>query len=471
MKAENKNFIYNVIYQIFIYIVPLITTPYISRVLGVENIGTYSYTYSIVYYFMLATMLGINNYGSRTIAIEKSEGKDISYKFCSIYYLQLFLGILMLIIYNIVIFLFFSEYRVISLIHNLFLISSILDINWLFFGLERFKLTISRSILIKIVSMLLIFILVKNENDLFKYTLIMSGSTLISQLYLWIFAKKIIKFKKIKIKDIIYNFKKCIVLFIPVISYSIYRVMDKTMLGSLSGTTALGYYENAEKIINIPVSFLSALGTIMIPSMSKTRRKDEFMSKIYQSFELCFCFIIPMFFGLLAIGKNFSVIFFGEDFVESGIIIRLLTPTIICTAIANVIRTNYLIPKEKDKIYVKSTIFGAIVNFIVNLILIPKLSYYGAAIGTILAEFLVMLYQIIKTRDTIDFRYVLKIFGKYLIKGFIMFCIIMLLDLLIDNLIVKLIAQISVAFVIYFIMNRRYIIEDFLGKKTANSMT
>ena len=136
----------------------------------------------------------------------------------------------MLVIYNISIIFMDKAYTMLFLINNLFLISAILDINWLFFGLEEFKITTVRNGIIKIVSVLLIFLLVKEKQDLWKYLLIMSGSLVISQLYLFLFIKRYVDFKKVKIKDITKDIKSVFVLFIPVIAYSVYRIMDKTMI-------------------------------------------------------------------------------------------------------------------------------------------------------------------------------------------------------------------------------------------------
>ncbi len=465
MKSENKNFLYNVIYQIFIFIVPLITTPYISRVLGASNIGIYSYTYSIVYYFMLATMLGINNYGARTIAKSKTKER-MSYSFCSIYYLQLICGVLMLVIYNLLILFVFKQYKLFFFVQNIYLVSAIMDINWLYFGLEKFKITISRNIIIKICSLVFIFLFVKGENDLVIYTIIVSASTLLSQLYLWLFVKKNIDFVKVKFIDIIKNLKPCIILFIPSIAYGIYRVMDKTMLGYMSGTTVLGYYENAEKIINIPISFINALGTVMLPSASKvTESTDELLNKIKSSFKLCLCFVMPMVFALVLIGNDFALIFFGDEFKDSGTIIQCLAITILFSAIANVIRTNYLIPKERDKIYVVSTVIGAIVNFIVNLSLIPHYGYVGACIGTILAEFLVMLFQFIVTKKEIKLGFIYGLLFNYAFKSIIMIGVMIVLGQFIDNILLKLIVQIVAGILVYFLLNYNFVMYDFFAFK------
>ena len=470
MRKENKNFLYNIVYQIFIFIIPLISTPYVSRILGADNIGIYSYTYSIVYYFMLATMLGINNYGAREIAkISTLKSKEkLSYSFCSMYYLQLFTGTIMLLAYNVISIFFFNKYNNIFLVQNLYLISAILDINWLFFGLEKFKVTITRNIIIKLISLILIFMFVRGKDDLVIYTFILSLTTLASQLYLWLVARKDIRLVKVKIKDIFSNLKPCIILFIPVIAYSIYRVMDKTMLGAISGTTALGYYENAEKIINIPICFINALGTVMLPSMSKVSDEKEIKDKAFQALKLSMCIITPMFFGILAIGKTFSLIFFGNEFRDSGIILNYLAVTIIFSAISNIIRTNLLIPRGKDKIYVTSTMIGAFINFLINILLIPKFGYVGACIGTILAEFSVMAYQLINVKEFMRVREIINISIEYVIKGIIMFAAIILVGMLLKNDVLRIIIQIVTAVIIYFALNYKYLLFEFLGMKKIN---
>ena len=184
MKSENNNFIMNVVYQLLIYIFPLITTPYISRVLGVNNIGIYSYTYSIVNFFMLAAMLGMNNYGNREIARIRDDQTQMNRKFSSMYGLQLVTSTVTLAVYIFYVVFICRRYREIAAIHSIFLISTCFDVNWFYFGLEKFKLTISRNVLIRVISLVLIFFCVRTRNDLWIYTSIMGSATLISQLYL-----------------------------------------------------------------------------------------------------------------------------------------------------------------------------------------------------------------------------------------------------------------------------------------------
>lgn len=180
MKSENKNFVLNVAYQGMTLVFPLVTVPYISRVLGVDNIGIYSYTYNIAYIFMLAGMLGINNYGNRAVARVRDDPDRLSAVFSSVFALQLALSAMAVGAYLVYVVLLGSAYRTIALVQLGFVVSICFDVNWFFFGLEKFKATIIRNLIVKVLSLLLIFVCVRSSDDLWIYTLIMAGSTLVS---------------------------------------------------------------------------------------------------------------------------------------------------------------------------------------------------------------------------------------------------------------------------------------------------
>lgn len=466
MKTTNKNFLYNVLYQIFSFLIPLITTPYISRVLGAENIGIYSYTYSIAYYFLLASMLGINNYGAREIAKRVKNKEEMSKKFLSIYYLQLIMNFIMIFLYFIFINFISYQHKNILYIQLIFLLANALDVNWFFFGQEEFKITISRNIIIKILSLIFIFLFVKSPSDLCTYTFIMSTSTFISQAYLWFFVKKKIVKCKLLLKDIFANFKPCLVLFIPVVAYSIYRVMDKTMIGFFAGELELGYYESAEKIINIPLSFISALGTVIMPNITKSN-ENEFNRKFCDAFYLIYFIILPMVFGLLVVSKDFTNLFFGAGYFKTANIIIYLLPTVIVGATTNLVRSSYLIPKSLNKVYIISTSVGAAVNLLLNLIFIPLYGAYGACIGTVVAEFVVLFFQFGVTKDNLEYGRCIKMIIPLFYKTSLIFIILILLNILISNNNIRLLLQVVISVICYFALNYRYIVCDFLGIKKS----
>ena len=180
-QSVKKNFLYNVIYQLLVHVLPFVTMPYVSRVLGVEKLGVYSYTYSIVYYFMIFAMLGLANYGNRTVAKARDSREELSRTFKEVYRMQLISSLAMVALYVVYLSVFNgNENWTISVAQILYLLSCVFDISWFFFGLERFRLTITWNMSIKVTALLLIFLLVKGPEDLWIYTVILGGSTLIT---------------------------------------------------------------------------------------------------------------------------------------------------------------------------------------------------------------------------------------------------------------------------------------------------
>ena len=275
MSKSRKDYIYNLLYQIFNLLFPIILTPYTSRVLGAKCIGIYSYIFTFVSYFTMFSILGISNLGSRLIAKNKDDLESISKTFFSLYYIQLFMSLLMTLLYFIFSFLFLKDNLNIALIQSIFIFSSIFDVWWLFNGLEKFKLNIIKNMLVKISTLILIFIFVKNENDLWIYTLIMVSSTLIINLLWWIFLKKEIKFVKVEFKDIKKNIKPSLLLFLPILFQSIYTSMDKLMLGTMTTMIEVGLYEQAAKFMKIPYAFTNALSYVMLPKNSNLVKKNK----------------------------------------------------------------------------------------------------------------------------------------------------------------------------------------------------
>lgn len=461
ISSLKKNFIYNIIYQILIIIAPLITTPYIARTIGVNGVGIFSYTYAIVQYFVIFSMLGINNYGNRLIAKSRNNITELSKNFSSLLVLHFMLATLVIIVYYMYIILSNPNYKIFLLLQSIYLISALFDINWLFFGLEKFKTTITRNILIKIISIVCIFTLVKTKNDLIVYFLILSFGSLISQLALYPFIKKEkIKFIKPTLNELKKHIKPLFILFIPIIALSIYKLMDKVMLGKIIDINEVGYYEYGERIINLPMAIITALGTIMLPrisnliSQNKTEEVDNYINK---SIEFIMFLSFPMCFGIITIASTFVKVFLGNEFINTINIVELLAITIPIISFANVLRTQYLIPNEKDKEYIISIILGAIVNFILNIILIKQFKSIGACIATIFAELVVMIYQTYKTRKNLPIKKYVKTITIFFIKSVVMYLIIKLFNFVSINDIMIMIIQILIGIVIYALLNLNYI--------------
>lgn len=424
MGKTRTNFIYNALYQIFSIVVPIILAPYLSRKLGVNGTGVYSYTYSIVYYFMLFIMLGVNNYGSRVIAKCRDDKPTMNRKFCEIYAVQLFLGILVSLIYVGFLFLGPSEYRTMFLIQGLFVLSAALDINWFFYGLEDFKVTVPRSFVVRIINFVLILTLVQKADDLWIYALIMSATAFVNQIVLWPFLIGRAKLVKPKLANIKKHIKPLLVLFIPVIAVSLYKIMDKIMLGSLANVDEVGLYEYAEKINSIPLVIISALGTVMLPKISSIiKDKERVNTYLQKASEFVLFMTVPIFFIFVLVAPVVVPLYLGESFTNVSYLTIVLSFSLPFVSIANVVRTQYLIPAEKDKIYVISVILGAIMNLIANLILIPHFGSLGACVGTLASEISVMIFQIVSVRRELATKRIFKNWGIVLIGSALIFAI------------------------------------------------
>ncbi|MBB5266379.1 O-antigen/teichoic acid export membrane protein [Catenibacillus scindens] len=454
MESVKKNLAYNIVYQILVVILPLITAPYISRCLGATAVGIYSYTNSVAYYFLLFAMLGISNHGNRCVAAVRDNKKKLSKTFTSIFLLQLTTFLIAIFLYIVYCVCIVRDNKLIAFLQLLYVASGLFDISWLFFGLEQFKITVTRNILIKLFTVICMFIFVHNPNDLWKYTLIMSAGTFLSQLYLWRYVKKYIRICKVKLGDVLENFKPVLILFVPVLAYSIYRVMDKIMLGNMSTYEQVGFYNNAEKIVNIPMGVITALGTVMLPRMSNIIARGE-SSKTVQyirlSIKLVTLISSAIAFGLMGVSNVLAPVFFGKDFAACSSIIALLSITVFFISWANVIRTQYLVPKHYDKIYLTSTITGAVVNLLINSLMIPHFGANGAAIGTIFAEFSVMFIQMVLVRKQLPiFKYIFT-YIPVLISGVIMMIVVNCIGFALELNIITLVIQIAVGAIFFSI--------------------
>lgn len=448
MSGLKKNFLYQTGYQILTTALPVITSPYLSRVLGSEGLGIYSYTSSIVNYFVLFAMMGLNNYGTRSIALVRNDREKLNNTFSEIYYLQIILSLISFISYYVFILYFMKSNLIIYVIQSILIINCSLDIGWFYFGMEKFKVTVTRNTVVKIITLILIFIFVKEENDLWKYILIMTLGVLLSEIILFKDLKNFVSFKLVRINKIISHFRPCLMLFIPILAMSVYHQMDKTMLGILSSYTETGYYYNADKIINIPMGIITGLGIVSLPRISaiiSEKKIDEYKNIFFKSFNLIMFMCSAIAFGISSISSEFTICFFGVEYQACISLISMLSVVIYFKAWSTVARNQYLIPFKKDKIYLFSVIIGAIINFIVNFILIRDLGAKGAVIGTLVAEGLVSVIQLYYVKDIISIKRIIFSNIIYPIAGCIMFISVRIFsNIYIENLILKVILEIII---------------------------
>lgn len=424
-----KNILYQSCYRLLTVFTPLITAPYLSRVLGPSNLGVYSYSLSITNYFIMIAALGTETYGSRTIARVKTHnnGQELSKTFWEIYITQLVVALFAILVYLITIRNIVSENKMVFYIQVGWIVSTMLDINWFFFGIEEVRYTVVGNSVVKIVGIILILLLVKGKYALLIYTIIMAFAAVISQIILWMYLPRYIGTVKIKFADVSKHIIPNLKLFIPLIGSNVYWTMDKTMLGIFSDYANTGYYYNADKVMNIPLSLVIGIGTVMLPRMSSLIEQADYkdyenIKNIMLEFYICASAAIGG--GIAAVSQEFVPLFFGEGYYPCVNLIICFGPILILKAINDFLKSQYVVPLGHELIYTKSVFMGAFVNFCSNILFIPKYGAMGALIATGFSEIvvLIMLCLLEKNKMHICSPMITSIY--YLISGIIMFGVI-----------------------------------------------
>lgn len=421
-----KNYFYNVGYQVFILLVPLVTTPYITRVLGSTGVGINAFTNSNIQYFILLGSIGISLYGNRTIAYERDDKVKMSQSFWEISFLR-FITITLAYAAFLIFLKFTHQYHQFYLYQSIQVIAAAFDISWLFMGLEDFKRTVLRNFLVKIVSVIAIFIFVKTSHDVGNYILVLTFSTLLGNLSLWGYLKKTVLKPNLHHLQLLQHIRPSISLFIPQIATQIYLVLNKTMLGNISGVQSSGFYENSDKIVKMILAIVTATGTVMLPRMAHTfaaKNFDQLRKYLYLSFDFVSFISIPLAFGLSAVAPKFAVWFMGNEFAITGQLIAILSIVIVLIAWSNVIGTQYLLPTNQTKQYTISVTFGATANLLLNVWLIFQFDVMGAIIATVLSELVVTLIQLFFVRKQLQFTQLFAGVWKYLAAGGVMYLIV-----------------------------------------------
>ena len=451
-----KNFLYNVSYQLLVIILPLITVPYVSNILGAEGIGNYAFTYANMQYFVIFGMVGITLYGNRQIAYVRGNKEKLKNTFFSIYTLQLITTTISFILYLIFVLVFNNgDYKWLYIVQGINIIASMADISWLFMGLEQFKKTVVRNTIVKLASLASIFIFVKSSNDTVIYTLILALSALIGNLTFWFYVPKAIGFKSIKISGLNLHLKASLALFIPQIAIQIYVLLDRTMLGTITDTVQVGFYENSQKIVKIVLTLATAIGTVMMPKIANTVASGD-MKKVKYYIKNSFFFVsalsIPLMFGLMGVAPELSPWFFGNNFVGIEKLIVISSLIILAISWSNVLGMQLLVPLNKTKEFTISVTSGAIINFVLNLVLIKNFGATGACISTIIAEYTVTIVQFYFVRDFINPKNLIKNLSVFISAAIVMYIVIRVIGNFIGIGILTNIIQTIVGAVTYFII-------------------
>ena len=351
-----KNYAYNLSYQLLVIILPIITTPYVTRVFSSNDLGTYGYFNSIVTYFILLATLGVANYGTKEISGHR---KDIQKNFWGIYTLQLGATFVSILLYVLLCLALPSMQNPVAYILGLSLVSKGLDISWLFQGLEDFRKITVRNITVKLVGVISIFLFVKSANDLYLYVFLLTIFELLGQLSMWLPAREFIGKARFDMAYVRVHLKPVILLFLPQIAISLYVTLDRTMLGALASTKDVGIYDQALKLVNILLTLVTSLGSVMLPRVASLLASGDHkaVNKMHQmSFLIYNLVIFPIIAGMLIVNDDFVRFFLGKDFQDARVSVGL------------------------------------------NVLFLPHFGFIGAAIVSVLTECLVWLIQLHYTR-------------------------------------------------------------------------
>lgn len=389
-----KNYAYNLSYQLLVIVLPIITTPYVTRIFSSKDLGTYGYFNSIVTYFILLATLGVANYGTKEISGHR---KDIRKNFWGIYTLQLIATILSLVLYTSLCLFFPGMQNMVAYILGLSLISKGMDISWLFQGLEDFRRITARNTTVKVLGVISIFLFVKTPGDLYLYVFLLTFFELLGQLSMWLPARPYIGKPQFYLSYAKKHLKPVILLFLPQVAISLYVTLDRTMLGALSSTNDVGIYDQALKIINILLTLVTSLGSVMLPRVSGLLSNGDHkaVNKMHElSFLIYNLVIFPIIAGLLIVNKDFVSFFLGKDFQEAYLAIAIMVFRMFFIGWTNIMGIQILIPHNKHREFMLSTTIPAVVSVGLNLLLIPPFGFVGASIVSVLTEALVWFIQL-----------------------------------------------------------------------------
>jgi O-antigen/teichoic acid export membrane protein len=441
-KSVKKNFVYNLVYQLLVLIIPIAVTPYVSRILLSDGVGQYSFSTSIVYYFSLFAALGFGYYAQREIAKAQDDKEKQSKIFWEIVIVRLVSSLIAFCaLIGLIQIPYFADYKTLLYILSLTVLAVSIDVSFVFRGNEDFKMVALIGLISKVIVVALIFIFIKVQSDLWKYTLINAISPILTAIMMWPFLKKYLVPVKISTLNPWKHLGPCLRLFVPTIAISVYTMLDKTMIGFLiSGTTTVikngvettvkisdlenGYYTQAEKVIKMFVTVVTALGTVMIPRNSfffANHEEEKVKENVLQAIRFVYFLSFPLMLGVIAVANNFAPWFFGDGYEEVPLLMMVFSPIILFIGLSNVYGVQFLIPSGKDKMFTISVTTGAVVNICLNAVLIYYFKALGATIASVCAELTVTLFQMIYCRKTFKISNVLLMSWKYALASLIMF--------------------------------------------------
>lgn len=449
-----RNYLYNVGYQVLAIIVPLITSAYVSRVLRPEGVGANAFTNSIIQYFILFASMGIGYYGNRQIAYVRDNRPKMAKTFWEIQIVKTIMTLVSIIAFEIFLIFYTRQFDYMAA-QSLNLIAVAFDISWFYEGVENFKVTVLKNSLVKIVSMIAIFVFIKGPYDVTLYIVVLALSTLLGNLTLWPDIYRDLPKVKIRSLNPWIHFLPMVELFIPQIATQVYVQLNRTMLGIMVNETASGYYQYSDSLVKLILALVTATGTVMLPHVANAVSHGD-MKKVnqmlYKSFDFVSAMAVPMMFGLAAISLTLAPKYYGPGYGPVGPAMMIESIVIIMIAWSNVLGVQYLLPIHHQKQFTISVTVGALINIVLNFPLIEIWGLDGAMWSTVLSESGVTLYQLIVIRGLLSYKELFKGTWKYLLSGLGMFLLVFWMNIHLKDSWLMMGLEVAVGVIIYTIM-------------------
>ncbi len=452
-----RNYFYNILYQVFMVITPLIMTPYTTRVLGGLALGTNDWTAGNVQWFVLFGILGVGIYGNKKIAEVRDNKEIMSRTFFEIFIMQFASMCISGLVYLLYLQTVQPSVYIYALYQGISLISVSLDITWFFYGVEDFKSASIRNMIVKTIGIILIFTYIKSPSDLGLFILINAISGVLGQGLMWIQLRQYIHFEKITIKGVLQHIRPNIMLFIPQIATSIYTILDVSMLGYIYENRAhVSYYQNAQRFIKMFLFFITSIGSVTLPRIANIHAggedsKEKIEQYLQTTLKMALYLAIPLMFGIVALVPSFIGWFMNEEYQIVSTLIMLATPSILFISLSNVYGTQYLLPTNMTKQYTTSVIVGALTNLVLNSLLMPLYGAYAAIINSVIAEFMVTFVQWLSIRKLINLSVSSKSVRKMVISSALMLICVRFVCSLLHPRFINNLLEISVGVIVYVV--------------------
>ena len=385
-----KNFAYKSVLTLSTYLINFITFPYVARVLGVERIGLVNFVDNTVNYFLLFATMGVGLLGVREIAAVKEDKKRRDQVYSSMLALNLLFTLVSLGIYLLCISTIpkLCQYDELFYIGTAKILFTVFLVEWFFTGVENFRYITLRSILIKVLYIISVFLFVRDTSDYRLYFILTVGvvvlNALINQLY-------IRKFVRVRWNDIqLFKYlKQNVTLGIYTLMTSMYLTFNVMYLGLVSNNTEVGYYTTAFKLYSVILGFFTAFTNVMLPRMSSllaNGEKDRFQELVNRSFSVMATCCIPLILCSMIMAPQIVYILSGPGYEGAILPMRIIMPAAFAVGVAQVLAIQVLMPMKKDKVLLIASIIGAVVSLLINLLVVPSVKSVGSAVVLLCSE-------------------------------------------------------------------------------------